>query len=86
MSPPSCSAFPDMPTDPGWYWVRTRTISDAPWMVLEVHHNEHGVPEWRDDGESWPIEPNADFVGPLIPPNAQEMRAGSESGSSNEKS
>ena len=66
----NCLAFPDMPTTAGWYWVRSR-IPDAPWFVCETHENENGVPEWRDGGESWLIEPNrADFIGPLIPPNA----------------
>jgi hypothetical protein len=64
-----------MPTTPGWYWVRSR-IPDAPWFVCETHENENRVPEWRDDGESWPVEPNrADFAGPLIPPNAKAMAA-----------
>jgi len=67
----NCSALPDMPPTPGWYWVRSR-IPNAPWAVCETHENENGVSEWRDDGESWPIEPNrADFVGPLIPPNVK---------------
>lgn len=80
LAEPHGSAFPDMPNKPGWYWVRTRAVPDAPWFVLEVHHNDNGVPVWREDGDEWPVEPNADFVGPLIPPNTSVTHGGTPLG------
>jgi hypothetical protein len=52
------------PTEPGWYWVRTRFQTWSEWRVVQVQE--------QDDEPLFPFLPrphlDTEWVGPLEPP------------------